>query len=1165
MEFATWRGTMAVVLLFLQLPLHTCAFGFVAPGTTLRTRVIAPRMVAEDSMDALEARMQRLSDAASLAQREESVAKAAFEEAEANIQAAEAAAAAKAAAEAEAAAEAAAAAMAAEAAASSNSSEALFAALEALETDIRADDSANDPTPSDYSSSSALRSETFQQIESLALEARSFVLGVRENLERVQGNAVEKLKVEASVALKIADFVLRRALLDTSRALGAAGTAVLALGAAPAADENSEVSETAAKEAKEAAQAAKESKPFASRVDTIAKQREATQQRSLPGAAPAQLGASGAADEEGGGSADGQQWMAQAAAQREGVEEAAELVKETLVVATDAAAKGAESLLTSFGSSAARAADGLANKRVELSSPDTDSSKGEIKETPLVQREGVEEAAGLVKETLVVATGAAAKGAESLLTSFGSSAARAAEEVANKREDMLGDELPEASSMFERAQKVGAALQDAASSALETTREDYASYERLREAGQLPTLAEEVTDLLPAVPTKADLPPTLALAAEWADKQQLPDLSALPLSLPSAGGSAGGGGVLGSLQLGSDPYQQKEQFRQRREYELALQQLKLVGKLGERAAKDSGDALIFGVLPAASAVGKVAGKRISAALPVAAERLSVALPQAARDLPIGTALPAAAERLSSALPAAATRLSTALPIAAERLAAVLPSTVPLGAALPGAAERVSAALPAAADRLSTALPIAAERFSERLSAALPKGQSSLAQLPPAAAERISSALPAAATRLSTALPIAAERLAAVLPSTVPLGAALPGAAERVSLALPTAADRLSTALPIAAGRLSGALPPTLGESSLGQLLPATPTNLEGRVTPSTPPGPRARAGSVLPEIMLEVAQQAAIEYAASGQRASSLGLLPDVSTVVGGQTQKMAKVVSSLLPSALRPSGMAGGASLPSSTMPLATRQVAPSTTGRVASAIGGAAASGATLAKETIDGLFNRASRSGGGGGGGDALSWSPSEVVGRVVPTQMPTEVEVEVEVEIGASFFGGSDDDEEDVVIMGDAVAFDPNAFEPAVSAGGAGAGEWEADVLDADARASEADVDIDVDVTSSEAIKEESLADAVVAAADLTALAAEVAVDALSQSPALEMAKSFVKDLKGRAPGAEDRARTDEWMRLRALAGEQEKRARMEEARRELTEAGLEAASSVLDRK
>ena len=117
MEFATWRGTMAVVLLFLQLPLHTCAFGFVAPGTTLRTRVIAPRMVAEDSMDALEARMQRLSDAASLAQREESVAKAAFEEAEANIQAAEAAAAAKAAAEAEAAAEAAAAAMVAEAAA----------------------------------------------------------------------------------------------------------------------------------------------------------------------------------------------------------------------------------------------------------------------------------------------------------------------------------------------------------------------------------------------------------------------------------------------------------------------------------------------------------------------------------------------------------------------------------------------------------------------------------------------------------------------------------------------------------------------------------------------------------------------------------------------------------------------------------------------------------------------------------------------------------------------------------------------------------------------------------------------------------------------------------------------------------------------------------------
>ena len=113
------------------------------------------------------------------------------------------------------------------------SSAALYAALDSLETNMFAgvDRSSVESTPADaqngtwssddsssQSANSNLKSQSLREVEGLAREARSFVEGVRSQLERLQGNVVEKVKLEASVAIRVADFVVRRAILDTGRA-----------------------------------------------------------------------------------------------------------------------------------------------------------------------------------------------------------------------------------------------------------------------------------------------------------------------------------------------------------------------------------------------------------------------------------------------------------------------------------------------------------------------------------------------------------------------------------------------------------------------------------------------------------------------------------------------------------------------------------------------------------------------------------------------------------------------------------------------------------------------------------------------------------------------------------------------------------------------------------
>ena len=127
------------------------------------------------------------------------------------------------------------------------------------------------------------------------------------------------------------------------------------------------------------------------------------------------------------------------------------------------------------------------------------------------QREGVEEAAELARDVFQVALGAASKGVDAVLSGQAANWTTSDADVAG---------------IAARAKKVGVALQGAASAALETTRADFESYEKLREAGQLPTLLEEagVPDDLPERVAKVS---SKALAAPLGPSPDLlrPDLT----------------------------------------------------------------------------------------------------------------------------------------------------------------------------------------------------------------------------------------------------------------------------------------------------------------------------------------------------------------------------------------------------------------------------------------------------------------------------------------------------------------------------------------------------------------------------------------------------------------------------------------------------------------
>ena len=202
----------------------------------------------------------------------------------------------------------------------------------------------------------------------------------RSPAQRLQDNLVERIAVEASVAVKIAAH-LRRALLDTGRALAAASSSVPALGAAapprpPVGSTDGDGEGLTATRAHERGHGgARQAMPFAVRLER------------LSGRSESQAAALAASAEEGGmlmQAADAEakaaaaerasQWAAQAersVGRREAAEETAGLLKDALAVAPTRR-RGAEKLLTEKGDllrrdrredALARTANALATRR----------------------------------------------------------------------------------------------------------------------------------------------------------------------------------------------------------------------------------------------------------------------------------------------------------------------------------------------------------------------------------------------------------------------------------------------------------------------------------------------------------------------------------------------------------------------------------------------------------------------------------------------------------------------------------------------------------------------------------------------------------------------------------------------------------------------------------
>eukprot|EP00966_Prymnesium_polylepis_P024476 563631-Prymnesium_polylepis.1 len=107
-----------------------------------------------------------------------------------------------------------------------------------------------------------LKSGVLRGAASLAFELRSLTRGARGELELLQSRAAEKIKCDAILTARVADWALRRAVLDTGRALGAAKRSLLSLGPAaaeaPGDDGDEEEAETEA------------AAPFASRLRALA-------------------------------------------------------------------------------------------------------------------------------------------------------------------------------------------------------------------------------------------------------------------------------------------------------------------------------------------------------------------------------------------------------------------------------------------------------------------------------------------------------------------------------------------------------------------------------------------------------------------------------------------------------------------------------------------------------------------------------------------------------------------------------------------------------------------------------------------------------------------------------------------------------------------------------
>jgi len=86
----------------------------------------------------------------------------------------------------------------------------------------------------DAATAGGYESESLRSLNRLEYDLRSFVQGARDALERVQTTIVNRVLLDSRLAVQTAEYVLRRALLDTGRVLSAS-RAAMQIGAAAAA------------------------------------------------------------------------------------------------------------------------------------------------------------------------------------------------------------------------------------------------------------------------------------------------------------------------------------------------------------------------------------------------------------------------------------------------------------------------------------------------------------------------------------------------------------------------------------------------------------------------------------------------------------------------------------------------------------------------------------------------------------------------------------------------------------------------------------------------------------------------------------------------------------------------------------------------------------------
>jgi len=319
----------------------------------------------------------------------------------------------------------------------------------------------------------------------LSYELRAFTLGVQESLARVVQLATNRALLDSKVAIKSAEYLLRRAIFDSGRVL-AAGRVALALGAAPT-------------DADRKAQA--EVSPFAARLSKI------NNVRQLGRASTESQRALGAAIEE--EEKTREQLLAEKAAAEEALRrEAADLLREAI---------------------------------------------GGIEEWVREARRREEQRSKQERQDVNTSNGAAATPSRG----------------------------PNWLRLQQRARVVGGELGAALSISLEELRSDFSAYVELDAQGQLPTLVEEAED---------------AAAAATG-------------SLRGGGiGSVLNNGMLGGLSVGDDSSKRRERAA-RLETDLEIKKAKLAATVASRASKDVSDAAVYGVLPTAKAISKVAAQR----------------------------------------------------------------------------------------------------------------------------------------------------------------------------------------------------------------------------------------------------------------------------------------------------------------------------------------------------------------------------------------------------------------------------------------------------------------------------------------------------------------------------------------------------------------------------